>query len=321
MDKSPQDSRELKKLIPPPISRKKSLDRKAFLIIAVSIILVVAGIAIRGIANQKSLNHTIQALIKVDEQVWVALPTELLRIDQQTQHVEHLSYQRMQLPSPITYAVKTANHYWLQLFSGQVWMCPQNSLSCHQISALSDGENHYYNIAHLPAKNQIIAVNNFSAKIMALDADTGRIVTPDIHYSVPPLDISNPRIQLLMNTAGSLDGWQHGKLYRSNRLHVINNMLVQTDTGNKRVIAWPLNKDGEPQWQTPVNIIHSAHKQPYDIAYISRQNKKYNQWLTLEAGSILNQGKLRSYAEQNNTASTEIPISLSDPTLMTTYNS
>ncbi len=331
---------------PPPLSSSpyfaqpdqptgKPLDRAALLIIAASIAVVGAGLALRGVASQQALNQTIQAMVKVGDQIWIGLPDELIQLNSDTNSLTRLSYKQMKLPSPVIYAVKARHNNWLQLFSGQVWRCSQSGLDFQQVTALGDGEDHYYNIAVLPANNQIVAVNNFSAQIMTLDADNGQIISPKITYATPPSRSDALKKDVIMKTAGGLDGWREGMLYRPNRLHVMNGMLVQTDTGNKRIIGWPLDAEGNPQWQSPVNILGHTRNQTYDIAQINRDNPKDNRWLVLESGSMLKFGTLMSYpdntpdihavANNDNTVHPTSPqqslaLGLADPTLLMQYD-
>jgi hypothetical protein len=289
----------------PHASAGKPIDKSALILIALTIAVVGAGLAIRSVATQQRLTQTIQAVVNVGDQLWVALPSELLQINPTTQSVQHLSYRDMQLPSPITYAVKTQNNYWLQLASGQIWRCNLSSLPCKQVVALGDGEDHYYNIAVLPERNQIVAVNNTNAQIMTLDGESGQIISANISYRLPS-----------KSSLGSL--LSGGKLNHPNRLHVYNNLLIQTDTGGERVVAWPLDADGLPDWKNPLSVLTHTFGQTYEVLHISRKDPANNRWLVFEAGAQLKEGSLMSYSTQSNTAvGTSIDLGMRDPTLMT----
>ena len=328
---TPSNTTGLRKEDQTPVpSPGRRLDSAALVIIATSIALVGVGLALRSAAYQQALTLKIQAMVSVDDQIWIGLPDELIQINKDNKTLQRVPYAQMQLTSPITYAVKTRNNYWLQLFSGQIWRCDTTSQPCHQVTALGDGEDHYYSIAVLPQKNQIVAVNNYSAQITTLDADSGQIIATKIPYRVPKQrsnDLSALAPPLSMK---SLDGWRDGQLYRPNRLHVYDNMLVQTDTGNYRVVAWPLDVDGMPLWQSPINLIRHTANQTYDVALISRNNPLDNRWLVLEGGvgavqkelhtrNVLGLAKLISYPAQSDSAATRTPIDLDlpDPYLLT----
>lgn len=319
-----------------PLTKKRKLDLLAYVLLLLSILIVIFAVLLKGYFHEQALKQRIQGLSISQNTLWLSVADKLIALTHvnTNSHQQFHSYRYTELgiDAPPVRMLSMTNSLWLQLLSGDIWVCaitdgkikPCQLIQQHKTSSTLN--TNYSNMTALPQANKVVLVNNFDANIVLTDTQSLE-QQPVANYAVPMLAGQvMPILQPVVDNLSKLDGNVSGKLYRANQAHSVNigdsHYFVQTDTGNRRLVAWQIGSDGVPKFTQMAHIVLKNKEQPYDFAFIKRVDKDDSRWLVLEGNSQLLNGTLRSYAATGQADKTVevIETNLADPTLMAQFS-
>lgn len=243
--------------------------------------------------------------------MWIGLDDRLVSLDKKDK-LQQVPLQSLGIQNDtIRQVISSKGAFILNSMEGNIYACANMSSICQKTN--NEPEEKSYNTLVAIPNDTYVVVNNFSASIISYDFKKGTRITNE-NYNIPKS--SDFDQNAMVAEISKLDGFNPTRLYRPNSGYVIDNKYIQSDTGNFRVIAWPL-VDSKPDFKKPI-LLTDTEKQPYNVGFIKGVGvKAVDALVVLEGPPILLNGDLVSYKlDEAGSKPTKISLPIKDPTLM-----
>lgn len=286
---------------------QKKLDKTAFIVIGITILLLVALVFGRQAVNQLRLDQRIFWVAGSPKaELWVSLPDRLVVTDTLFKVRREYPLIDLGLDESPANMIFVGDDIWLRSPAGDVYRCPSPRFQCQLL--LTGTPLSYWNLTAIPQGQGVALINNGTGEVMLHDAE-GRQMDQYRRYETSALN------EVRHMTEGVVTGQVHSlsqpaeRLYRANNATFFDQQFVVANTGIQQLSAWPLDSRGLPDFKQLPKKILSMSYQPYFIA-------PYEQaWYVLGAGASLSGGRLYKHQDMR---VEEVPLPLDDPNSMTT---
>lgn len=286
---------------------QKSLDKKAFFIIALTVALMLALVFGRQAVNQLRLDQRVFWVTGSPKaELWVSLPDRLVVTDTLFKVQREYPLADLGLDASPANMIFVGDDIWLRSPAGSVYRCASPRFQCQ--SLLMGTPLSYWNLTATPDGQAVALINNGTGEVMLYSAQ-GQQIDHHRRYETSALN----EIQQLAEDAAegqvNLSARSAQRLYRANSAVFWGQQFVVTNTGMQQLSAWPLDAQGLPDFKQLPKKLLSMSYQPYFIAPYQQD------WYVLGAGASLTGGRLYRHGQMG---VEEIELPLDDPNSMTT---
>jgi hypothetical protein len=252
---------------------KKPLDRLAYVIAALGMMLCLGAVILRSwlLANIDGGFRAVAIAPNTSAQtIWLASASQLAKYDGKEVAAQPLH--GLGVSNPVADIVATTEQVWLLDMKGGLFECATNS-------AASDWRCERSTVKVNPApESGKLGLSNDERWLAITDNERGR------------LHMVDTRLRSVMSSNESAE------LYRPNKPVFLDNELLLANTGKHELVSWGKAADGEPHslQRVPATVI-KTQGQPY---FFAPNSKASSGWLVLEAGMMLKNGTLASYGSK-----------------------
>lgn len=288
------------------VEGQKKFDKKAFFIIALVIVLMVALVFARQAVNQLRLDQRVFWIAgSPQSELWISLPDRLVVTDTLFKVQREYPLTDLGLVESPVNMIFVGDDIWLRSPTGDVYRCPSPRFQCQVL--LTGTALNYWNLTAIPDNQGVALISNGTGEVILYDAQ-GQQIDQYRRYETSALN------EVRQMTEGAATGQAASlsqpaeRLYRANNAVFLDQQFVVANTGMQQLSAWTLDLKGLPDFKQLPKQILSMSYQPYFIA-------PYEQaWYVLGAGASLSDGRL--YRHQDMRVD-ELPLPLNDPNSMT----